>query len=90
MAFEAEEDQAEDQVVKKLKRVKPKKAPAPMKMMDEKPHAVHISIHASGEHLKGAHDDLAKQLKPMGFSMKKKKAPGGKGSHKSIGAALSS
>ena len=90
MAFEAEEDQAEDQVVKKLKRVKTKKPPKEMAMPSFEPKPVSIHLHAAGAHMKEAHENLAKQLKPMGFSMKKKKAPGGKGSHKSIASALSS
>ena len=77
----------------KLKRVKvpkPKVEKPSMGMMMDKPHPVSIHIHASGPHIKGAQDDLAKQLKPMGFTMKKKKGPGTKGSKKSIAASLSS
>ncbi len=89
MAFEAEEDQTEDQV-KKLKRAKTKKPPKEMAMPSFEPKPVSIHLHAEGAHMKEAHENLAKQLKPMGFSMKKKKAPGGKGSQKSIASALSS
>ena len=59
----------------------------PAMAMDYKPKPVSIHIHAEGEHLAAAHKDLAKQLKPMGFSMKKTKLPGKK---KSIANALSS
>lgn len=79
----------------KLKRVKvpkPKveKPSMGMGMMMDKPHPVSIHIHASGPHMNGAQADLAKQLRPMGFMMKKKKGLGTKGSKKSIAAALSS
>ena len=53
-----------------------------------KPKPVSISVHASGEHTKGAMSDLAKQLKPMGFSMKKTGSRAK--SKKTIGDALSS
>lgn len=75
----------------KLKRVKipkPKMPSASMAM--DKPHPVSIHIHASGPHMAGATADLAKQLKPLGFNIKKKKGFGPKGSKKSIGSALSS
>jgi hypothetical protein len=73
--------------VKKLKKVKTPKMPKAMGMESFKPKPVSIHIHAEGAHMKEAHDDLAKQLKPMGFTQKKMRK-GGKG--KSIATALSS
>ena len=65
-----------------------KKAKAAMPAMDNwKPKPVSINIRAEGEHLKAAHADLARQLKPLGFSMKKPKMGMKK---KSIANALSS
>ena len=60
--------------------------PAMGGMMD-KPKPVSIHIHAEGEHMDAAHKDLARQLKPLGFSMKKPKMGMKK---KSIANALSS
>lgn len=78
--------------MKKLKKAsvkKPKGAMPAMGGMMDKPSPVSIHLHAQGEHLAAAHADLARQLKPLGFAMKKPKM-GGKGSKKSIANALSS
>jgi hypothetical protein len=74
----------------KLKRVKVPKPKAEKAADPFKVKPVSIHIHASGEHLQDAHNDLAKQLKPMGFTMKKKKGFGPKGSKKTIAESLSS
>ena len=77
--------------MKKLKAgkmKKPKMAQPAMAMDSYKPMPVSIHLHAEGEHLDAAHKALAKQLKPMGFVMKKKKMPGMQ--KKSISEALSS
>jgi len=76
--------------VKKLKRMKKPKMPKAehMGMMHE-PKPVSIHLHAQGSHMQEAHDDLARQLKPFGFSQKKAHKLG-KGSKKTIGEALSS
>ena len=71
--------------MKKLKKGKMSQ-PSMGGMMD-KPKPVSIHIHAEGEHMDAAHKDLARQLKPLGFSMKKPKMGMKK---KSIANALSS
>ena len=75
--------------MKKLKKAKKSAQPATADPWKPKPVSIHLV--AEGEHLQAAHDDLAKQLKPMGFSMAakgKKKGKPGK-SQKQIGDALS-
>jgi hypothetical protein len=81
---QAEESRHEKEV-KKLKKAKA--MPAMGGMMMDKPKPVSIHIHAEGEHMDAAHKDLARQLKPLGFSMKKPKMGMKK---KSIANALSS
>ena len=83
MEVQAEEIRQEE--VKKLKKAKAA-MPAMGGMMD-KPKPVSIHIHAEGEHMDAARKDLARQLKPLGFSMKKPKMGMKK---KSIANALSS
>ena len=78
-------------VRKGKKIVKAKKIAAPMPSMGDswKPKPVSIHLHAEGAHLKEAHANLAQQLKPLGFTQKKKGTMP-RGSRKSIAEALSS
>ena len=75
--------------MKKGKKLAKAKAVPPMMSDPYKPKPVSIHLHAEGAHLKEAHANLAQQLKPLGFTQKKK---GGipRGSRKSIAEALSS
>ena len=70
---------------------KPGKAKTAQPMMADpyKPKPVSIHLHAEGAHLKEAHANLAAQLKPLGFTQKKKGTMP-RGSRKSIAEALSS
>lgn len=71
-----------------MKKLKKGAMAQPMGADPFKPKPVSIHIHAEGNNLKDAHKDLASQLKPHGFMMKKKKK--GAPAKKSIADALSS